>query len=142
MNPMLRTTLAILLAAVAVELPAAAQARDGSIYDPSAGPYGLVSNKIAQRVGDLITVVISENQNVRNEEIADLRKETDLQYQITNFDIKPNAFNVLPQVAADSTDQFAGQANYAPRTAIRACSRPSSSTRSRTARSSSTVAAR
>ena len=112
---MLRTTLAILLAAVAVELPAAAQARDGSIYDPSAGPYGLVSNKIAQRVGDLITVVISENQNVRNEEIADLRKETDLQYQITNFDIKPNAFNVLPQVAADSTDQFVGQANYEKR---------------------------
>lgn len=115
MNSLLRTTFALFALTSVATQSVNAQSRDGSIYDPSVGPYGLVANKTAQRVGDLITVVISENQNVRNEETADLRKETDLQYQITNFDIKPNAFNVLPQVAGDSTDQFVGQANYEKR---------------------------
>ena len=89
--------------------------RDGAIYDADAGPYGLVANKTARRVGDLITVVISENQDVRNQESADMQKQTELSYQLTNFDIKQNAFSVLPAVAADSDDRFLGTANYEKR---------------------------
>ncbi|MFN0244669.1 MAG: flagellar basal body L-ring protein FlgH [Planctomycetota bacterium] len=89
-----------------------AQARRGSIYNPDLGPQGLVANKTAARIGDLITVVIEESQDVKNEETSDLEKSTDLSYAITNFDVKPNAFNVLPALAAESEDNFKGTANY------------------------------
>ncbi len=89
-----------------------AQARRGSIYDPDQGPYGLVANKTASRLGDLVTVVISESQDVKNEESSDLKKETDLRYAIENFDIAPDAFNVLPALQASSDDEFKGTANY------------------------------
>ncbi len=115
MNTKLHLALAALALLLALDAPAAAQARVGSIYDPSAGPQGPIANKIAQRAGDLITVVISETQNVRNEEKTDLSKETDLDYQLTNFNVKPNAFSVLPAVTATSDDSFTGNANYEKR---------------------------
>ena len=108
------TLILLCLASLGLGEPAFAQ-RDGAIYDPDAGPYGLVANKTARRVGDLITVVISENQDVRNQESADLQKQTELNYQLTNFDIKQNAFSVLPAVEADSDDRFLGTANYEKR---------------------------
>ena len=89
-----------------------AQARMGSIYDASRGPVGLISNKTARRVGDLITVVISESQDVKNEEKADLAKATDLDYQLLNFNVNPDAFTTLPGLTAESTDTFSGTANY------------------------------
>lgn len=107
--------LATLLALLSAAPSAVAQRRQGAIYDPEQGPFGLVANKTARRVGDLVTVVISETQDLRNEERTDLQRATDLNYQLTNFDIKQGAFNVLPSVAAESTDNFAGQANYEKR---------------------------
>ena len=47
-------------------------------------------------------IVIAENQNVKNEESSDLTKGTNLDYQLTNFDIAPKAFSTLPRVAAKS----------------------------------------
>ena len=110
-------TLPILLAVMAAlsAAPARAQARRGSIYDPDRGPFGLVANKTASRPGDLITIVISESQDVRNEETSDLQKETTFDYALDNFDIKPNAFSVLPSIEANSNDKFKGTANYAKR---------------------------
>ncbi len=101
-----------LVALALVCVPSHAQGRRGSIYDPDQGPQGLISNKTAMRMGDLVTVVISESQDVKNEESSDLNKETTLDYQIKNFDIAPKAFNPLPRVAADSEDTFKGTANY------------------------------
>ena len=109
------TSILTLAGIVALAAPAEGQARAGSIYNPSAGPQGLIANKTAQRVGDLITVVISESQNVRNEERSDMSKETDLDYQLTNFNVKPNAFSVLPALTANSADEFSGTANYEKR---------------------------
>lgn len=92
--------------------PAFAQGRRGSIYDPDQGPIGLVANKTAQRPGDLVTIVINETQDLKNEESSDLKKETNLDYALTNFDIRPQSFNTLPRVAATSQDDFKGTANY------------------------------
>jgi flagellar L-ring protein FlgH len=91
---------------------ATAQARRGSIYDPSEGPVGLIANKTAMRPGDLLTIVISEQQDLKNEETSDMNKQTSLNYQFNNFDIKPNAFSTLPRVGGTSDDQFKGTANY------------------------------
>lgn len=90
----------------------AAQGRMGSIYSPDHGPIGLVGNKTARRVGDLITVIISENQDLKNEEKTDLSKSTDLNQELSNFDIFPNAFDPLPSLAASSDDTLTGKANY------------------------------
>ncbi len=88
------------------------QGRPGSIYDPERGPVGLIAEKTAFRKGDLVTVVIQENQLVQNAESSDLSRATNLNYKLNLFDIKPNAFNTLPKVDADSTDGFIGQAKY------------------------------
>lgn len=97
------------LVARATQLP---QSRPGSIYDPNTGPFGLVSNKTATRPGDLLTIDISENQDLKNEESSDLKRETSLKAELANFDIKPNAFSVLPGVDGSSTDSLKGTANY------------------------------
>jgi flagellar L-ring protein precursor FlgH len=94
--------------------------RRGSIYDADAGPVGLVANKTAQRAGDLITIVISEQQDVKNEETSDLQKQSSLEKQLSNFDIKPNAFSTLPALEGSSDDQFKGKANYVKKGAFNA----------------------
>jgi flagellar L-ring protein FlgH len=115
----LRTLLALAaLAGLATPAPALAlmqvqtQGRRGSIYDPEQGPFGLVANKVGSRVGDLVTIVINESQDVKSEESSDLSKQTNLTYKLNNFDLKPNAFNPLPQVDAESDDGLKGTANY------------------------------
>jgi flagellar L-ring protein precursor FlgH len=114
---MQRTLRFALLAALALALPAQPaqlpQARPGSIYDPNGGPFGLVSNKTAARAGDLLTIEISENQDLKNEETSDVTKETTLSAELTNFDVKPNAFDVLPAIAGESNDELKGTANVA-----------------------------
>ncbi|HIG11659.1 MAG: flagellar basal body L-ring protein FlgH [bacterium] len=89
---------------------AQAQLRRGAIYDASRGPYGLIANKTASRPGDLVTVLISETQDVKDEEKTDFKRQTDLNYQLNSFDIKPNTFNVLPSLGASSQDDFKGEA--------------------------------
>jgi len=84
--------------------------RPGSIYDPQHGPYGLIAQKTAYRKGDLLTIVISESQKIQNQESNDLAKSTNLNYKINVWDIKPDMFNPLPAVDADSTDNFNGSA--------------------------------
>ena len=109
-----RTLASALLLALALLLcapPAGAQRR-GSIYDPDQGPFGLVGDKTARRPGDLITIVISESQDVRNQETSDLLRETDLDYRLSSFDIAPTMFSTLPNVVAGSTDEFKGTAQY------------------------------
>lgn len=91
---------------------AEAQARRGSIYSVAGGPVGPTMSKVAYKVGDLVTIVVSESQDVKNEETSDLSKASSVDWAVTNFDVAPNAFNVLPRLAASSDDQFNGAANY------------------------------
>ncbi len=92
---------------------ATAQAQVGSIYNPDRGPYGLIANKTAARPGDLVTVIISESQDLSNEESSDLSTTKDLDYELSTFNIKPGAFSTLPSLASGSSDTFSGSANYA-----------------------------
>ena len=92
---------------------AAAQARPGSIYDVSRGPINLIADKTARRPGDLLTVLILETQNIKNEETSQLQRGTTLDYALNSFNIKPNAFGIpLPDIAATAQDDFNGRANY------------------------------
>lgn len=106
----MRSKLLPLLALVLSATPAAAQVRPGSIYDVERGPVGLIANKTARRPGDLVTVLISEIQDVTNEEITGLIKEKNLDYQLLDFELLPNAFSTLPSVNGESSSQFQGTA--------------------------------
>jgi flagellar L-ring protein precursor FlgH len=88
------------------------QDRPGSIYKPDRGPVSMIQDKIATRPGDIVTVVISESQVLKNEESTDLSRATNLNYKLNLFDLKPNAFSTLPKVDADSTDGFVGSGSY------------------------------
>ena len=94
---------------------AASAQRPGSIYNPDHGPISMVADKTARRPGDLITVLIVENQDVSNEETSQLRRSTNLDYAFESFNIAPNAFDVLPSVTAVTQDDFNGSTNYAKR---------------------------
>lgn len=108
--------LALVITALLCAAPlAGAQGRPGSIYDPSHGSVSMLADKTARRPGDLITVLIAENQDVNNEESANLKKETTLDYTLDNFDIAPEAFDPLPGLGASSKDDFISTANYKKR---------------------------
>ena len=109
---MQRTASLLALLLVALAPAASAQNRVGSIYRPDGGPLGAIANKTARRPGDLITVLISETQAVQNQEIADVRRETSLEYALLDFDVKPNAFNPLPTIGSEGNDELRGTANY------------------------------
>jgi len=104
--------MALMLCATALAADASAQARRGSIYDPAQGPRGLISEKTAFRKGDIVTVIISETQNVQNNEASDLSRSTNLNYKLNVWDIDPDFFDPLPKVDADSSDGFIGSAKY------------------------------
>ena len=104
------TILAVCLVALLAGGLAGAQDRPGSIYYPDRGPVSPMADKTAARRGDILTVVIRETQNLSEEKATDLARATNLNYKLNLFDIKPNAFDVLPKLDADSSDGFIGSA--------------------------------
>jgi flagellar L-ring protein precursor FlgH len=107
MRPIQLSCAALLLCGIA-----AAQQRLGSIYDPARGPISTIQDKTAARIGDIVTVVIQEQQQLKNQEATDLSRSSNLNYKVNLFDIKPNAFTTLPKLDADSTDGFVGSSKY------------------------------
>ena len=97
---------------VALGGSATAQARRGSIYSVAQGPISPIASKVAYKFGDVVTIIVSETQDLKNEEKSDITKNSSVDWQIKNFDIKPNAFSTLPRLAASSDDSFNGEANY------------------------------
>ena len=89
--------------------------RRGSISDPGLGPVSPIADKTANRVGDLLTIIIRENQDQRNEERTDLAKNSTLNYQLLDFNVKPDTFETLPSIRTSKADTFGGTANYEKR---------------------------
>jgi flagellar L-ring protein precursor FlgH len=83
-----------------------------SLWNPDRPSPSLFSDTTARACGDVLTIVISEKQTVKNKEETEMAKTTSLEAALTNFDIAPNAFNPLPAVAGDSDRQFDGEAKY------------------------------
>lgn len=101
----------VALVAVMTTSLASAQRR-GSIYDPGLGPVSPIADKTAHRVGDLLTIIIRENQDLKNEEKTDLAKNSTLNYQLLDFNVDPDAFSTLPSIRTSKADTFGGSANY------------------------------
>ncbi|MBL8863768.1 MAG: flagellar basal body L-ring protein FlgH [Planctomycetes bacterium] len=101
-----------LLSSAILATASEAQVRRGSIYSLADGPVSPTASKLAFKVGDLVTIVVSETQDLKNEESSDIKKSSSVDWRIQNFDVKPNAFSTLPRLAAASDDEFNGAANY------------------------------
>ena len=114
------TKLILVLLAVLATAGSASAQRVGSIYNSHAAPLRTIANKTAHRTGDLLTVIISETQNIKNEEKSELSKESALNYQLLNFDVKPEAFNPLPGLSTRKSDDFTGDATYEKKGAFKA----------------------
>lgn len=71
----------------------------------------LVANNAARRVGDTLTVVIQEIANVQNKEQTKTDRTGSLRAALTNFDVAPDAFNLLPAFEASHSQQFDGKAD-------------------------------
>jgi flagellar L-ring protein precursor FlgH len=72
----------------------------------------LFSDTTARAVGDVLTIIISEKQTVKNKEDTELTKSTSLEAALTNFNILPNAFDPLPSVSGNSNKTLDGEAKY------------------------------
>jgi len=103
-----------ILVLLAIGSLASAQGRMGSIYDPDRGPRGFIANKTAYAAGDILTVVIQETTDIRNEDSSDLSRASSLDFALTNFDIRPETFggalDPLPRVAGDTNSNYQGAA--------------------------------
>ena len=106
------TALLSLTAAVGLALITASPATAQSIWKQSVNRRSLYADQSARQVGDLITIQIQESQIIQNNESTSMAKDSSLDAAITNFDIKPNAFNTLPSVAMNSSREFEGSATY------------------------------
>ena len=104
--------LLIVALTAALSAGAADAQRRGSIYSPNQGLVSPIADKTAHRVGDLLTVLIQENQDLKNEEKTDLAKNSTLNYQLVDLNVAPNAFETLPSVRTSKSDSFGGIANY------------------------------
>lgn len=83
-----------------------------SLWNPDRPLPSLFADTTARCAGDVLTIVISEKQTVKNKEDTELQKTTSLDAALTNFQVLPNAFNPLPSVAGNSDRQFDGEAKY------------------------------
>ena len=100
------------LAALACVLASAAASPAQSIWNADRAMPALISDLTARSAGDLLTILVVEQQTVKNKEATELKKSSDLNAQLTNFDILPKAFNTLPSATGSSERNFKGDAKY------------------------------
>lgn len=98
--------LAALLAATAADADAQ------SLWNPERPTPSLVSDVTARGVGDLLTVLVVEQQTVKNKEQTELTRDAGLNAALTNFNVLPSAFETLPSVAGSAQRDFKGDAKY------------------------------
>ncbi|HYC77048.1 MAG TPA: flagellar basal body L-ring protein FlgH [Planctomycetota bacterium] len=104
----LRPSLRLAAALAAASLVAPAQ----SLWNPDRPLPALCSDLTAQGVGDLLTILVVEQQTVKNKEATELKRDASLDAALTSFNVLPDAFNTLPGVAGSASRDFKGDAKY------------------------------
>ena len=100
----------ILIAALAFYLATALKGQ--SLWNENLHARPLWADPTASGIGDILTVIIDESNQIENDEQTTLDKESSLSALISNFNLLPNLFNTLPQVQAEQTREFDGNAQY------------------------------
>lgn len=104
-------TLWTLVAALSLALPC----RAGSIWAKrDKNMRSLYADDVARRIGDILTIKITEDSKIDNKAKRDLKKETD---KSSNFNGELNIDHILPSIPgftmeAESTNELKSKADY------------------------------
>jgi flagellar L-ring protein precursor FlgH len=87
-------------------------ARGDSLWKKRVGVGNHVyRDKVATREGDILTILIKEQQQIENDEETEYKKKGSLDAALTDFNIDPGVFgDLLPSVKGESTRNFKGEA--------------------------------
>jgi len=83
-----------------------------SLWNPLRPTPGLIGDTTARNVGDVLTIVISEQQSIKNQEKSQLAKQSSIDAALTNWTIFESLFNKLPAVSGSSSRDMTGDAKY------------------------------
>ena len=83
-----------------------------SLWNPERPQPAFFADTTARSVGDILTILISETQKIKNQEKSTFDKDSSLDAALTDFKVLPTAFNPLPSVRGSSTREFEGDAKY------------------------------
>jgi flagellar L-ring protein precursor FlgH len=72
----------------------------------------MMADHVATRVGDVVTVVVSEGQTVQDDGKMEVSKESGLDSSLDIFDLKPSAFDTLPALKYSSARSIEGETKY------------------------------
>ena len=104
----------------ALALAAAAPAQNP--YARSGVTIAAVSDPSARQVGDILTVVISEQHSVKNQEKVERRNDTSLAARLEAYSLSDKTFesNVLPKIDIRKESDFNGEAKQNTDSEVRA----------------------
>ncbi len=95
--------------------PAQAPANSGStlgLRGEAGAARATLADPGAARVGDIVTVIVSEGQTVQDDGKVEVSKESELDSALELFDVKPEAFNTLPALKYSSARAVEGESKY------------------------------
>lgn len=83
---------------------------------------GVVNDPRARHVGDILTVVVQEQQSVRNEDRVERRNDTSLAARLETFSLSDKTFksNTLPRLDIRKEQDFNGEAKQNSTSDVRA----------------------
>lgn len=81
-------------------------------YVRAGSSIGVVNDPRARNVGDILTVVVQEQQSVRNEDRVERRNDTSLAARLESFSLSDQTFksNTLPRIDIRKEQDFNGEA--------------------------------
>lgn len=108
-----------------ITLAALAFAGAGAAQNPYVRPsvqIGAMTDPRARNVGDILTIVVQEQQSVRNEDRVERRNDTSLAARLENYSLSDRTFqsNVLPRIDIRKEQDFNGEARQNSTSDVRA----------------------
>ena len=97
----------------------------GAAQNPYVRPsvqIGAMTDPRARNVGDILTIVVQEQQSVRNEDRVERRNDTSLAARLENYSLSDKTFqsNVLPRIDIRKEQDFNGEARQNTGSEVRA----------------------
>ncbi|MFK7738705.1 MAG: flagellar basal body L-ring protein FlgH [Planctomycetota bacterium] len=118
MNKTLQILCLLTVGATSLAARAAAQ----NPYVRSNARISAIADQRARHIGDILTVVIQETTQVRNEEVVERSNDTSLAARLEAFSLSDKTFNdnVLPRIDIRKEQDFNGQARQNTSSDVRA----------------------
>ncbi|MFO1030470.1 MAG: flagellar basal body L-ring protein FlgH [Planctomycetota bacterium] len=91
-------------------------------YVRAGSAIGVINDPRARNVGDILTVVVQEQQSVKNEDKVERRNDTSLAARLESFTLSDKTFqsNTLPRIDIRKEQDFNGEAKQNSTSDVRA----------------------